>query len=199
MRKCFLAVVVCAFSATMAFGQSAEISVSGGVSRFGGKTLAQASDTDTTPLTLTNGFRLAIRFTWNQGKFFSHEIGYGYARSHIHYQSNPVQDVSPLSMHQGLYDFLVNVTPEGSKVRPFACGGAQFTSFFLPGSSNYYGNQITQFGVNYGGGIKFRLTSVWGVRFDIRQYAMGKPDFGFAAPSGWMRQTEVTGGFSFNF
>jgi hypothetical protein len=198
MRKWSALLLFSACSSTLAFAQSAEISVSGGVSRFNGD-YAIAGGGDNTPIKFTNGFRLAIRFTWNQGKIFSHEIGYGYARSHLHYQGNPVQDVAPISLHQGLYDFLINATPEGSRVRPFACGGVQFTSFYPPGASTYYGGVVTKFGINYGAGIKLKLTPIWGIRGDFRQYAMPRPDFGFANKSGWMRQTELTGGFAFLF
>lgn len=197
MRKWSAIFLFCACSSTLAFAQSAEISVSGGASRFNGD-YATAGGGDNTPIKFTNGFRLAIRFTWNQGKLFSHEIGYGYSRSHLHYQSTPVQDIAPISLHQGLYDFLINATPEGSRVRPFACGGVQFTSFYPPGASQY-GGSITKFGINYGAGIKVKLTPIWGIRLDFRQYAMPRPDFGFANKSGWMRLTEVTGGFAFLF
>src|SRR4051794_36736706 len=169
MRKWSALLILCACSCTLAFAQSAEISVSGGVSRFNGH-YATAGGGDNTPIDFTNGFRLAFRFTWNQGKLFSHEIGYGYTRSHFELQSSPKQDISPLSMHQGLYDFLINATPEGSRVRPFVAGGVQFTSFYPPGAS-VYGGSITKFGVNYGAGIKFKLTPVWGIRADFRQYA----------------------------
>jgi hypothetical protein len=197
MRKWSALLIVCACGSGLAFAQSAEISVSGGVSRFTGD-YAVAGGGDNTPIDFTNGFRLVFRFTWNQGKLFSHEVGYGYARSHLHYQGNPVQDIAPISMHQGLYDFLINATPEGSRVRPFACGGVQFTSFYPPGAS-VYGGSVTKFGVNYGGGIKVKLTSIWGIRADFRQYAMPRPDFGFQNNSGWMRQNEFTGGFMFMF
>ena len=33
----------------------------------------------------------------------------------------------------------------------------------------------------------------WGIRGDFRQYAIPRPDFGFANNSGWMRQSEITG------
>src|SRR5689334_3250949 len=115
MRKWFVLFMLGACSSSLALAQSGEISVSGGVSRFSGH-YAIAGGGDNTPIDFTNGFRLAFRFTWNQGKLFSHEIGYGYARSHFELQSSPKQDISPVSLHQGLYDFLVNATPEGSRV-----------------------------------------------------------------------------------
>lgn len=195
MRKWSVLVVLCACSATVATAQVGELSVSGGVSRFGGASLGSAGSTATdSPIKIGDGFRLNVRFTLNTYRFFGHEFGYAYNRSNIDIAGQK----TAVPIHQGFYDFLVYATPEGSHVRPFAAGGVQFSSFFPPGSSVYYGNQVTKFGFNYGGGLKVRVTSVWGVRFDIRQYNSGKPfDFPFA--SGRLKQTEVTGGISFNF
>ena len=100
-------------------------------------------------------------------------------------------------MHQGFYDFLVYATPEGTKIRPFAAGGVQFSSFVPPGTSVYYGNQVTKYGINYGGGIKVRLTDIWGIRFDARFYNMSKP-FDFAGQTGRLIQQQYTVGLSFN-
>ena len=197
MLKYSLVLVLCAFSLIPAFGQSGELSVSGGVSRFNNQTLGDLGTPGSPKITLTNGFHLAFRFTWNQGSFFGHEIGYAYNRSKIRFGNDPSQDVAT-PIHQGLYDFLVYATKEGSKVRPFAAGGAQFNSFFPPGTSVYYGNQVTKFGINYGGGLKFKLGPIWGARLDFRQCAMPKP-FDFPNQSGWMRQTQISVGVSFNF
>jgi opacity protein-like surface antigen len=193
MRKWFVLLVLSACSSTLAFAQSAEISVSGGASRIGGSLVNLGSSGG--DVTWKSGFRLGLRFTWNQGKLFSHEVGYGYSRTQLWQQS---QEIAPISMHQGLYDFLINATPEGSRVRPFVCGGVQFTSFYPPGAS-VYGGSITKFGINYGGGLKVKLTPIWGIRADFRQYAMGKPDFFGTGTSGWMRLTEITGGVMFMF
>src|SRR5205807_1822250 len=78
---------------------------------------------------------------------------------------------SGLPAHQGFYDFLAYATPEGSHVRPFACGGVQFTSFSQAGSSG----RETKYGVNFGGGLKFKVKENWGFRMDVRQYNMSKP------------------------
>ena len=166
MRKLLFAAAFCA-CATVASAQVAEISVSGGVSRFGGASLITNPD-----ITLNNGFRLAVRLTLNTYQFFGHEIGYGYAHSSAEI---PGQGSFALPVHSGFYNFLAYATREGSRIRPFATGGVQFSSFFPPGSSAYYGNQATKFGINYGGGLKFRLTGPWGARIDLRQYNTGKP------------------------
>jgi opacity protein-like surface antigen len=182
--------------AAAAFAQVGEISVSGGGARFGGG----SSGTETTgpgaaPITVGGGFRLDIRLTLNTYRFFGHEFGYGYTRSTYHL---PVSGDVNVPQHQGYYDFLVYPIPEGKRIRPFATGGVGFASFFPPGASAYYGNQITKFGINYGGGIKARVSSIIGVRFDIRQYNTGHP-FQFPNQSGRLLQTAYTGGVAFIF
>ena len=194
MRKCLAVLFFSACGSTLALAQSAEISVSGGVTRIGGDLVTDPSSN--AAVTWKSGFRMGIRFTWNQGKLLSHEVGYGYSRTQLWEQH---QEIAPITAHQGFYDALINATPEGSRVRPFACGGVQFTTFYPPGASTYYGGTVTKFGINYGGGIKVKLTSIWGIRADFRQYAMGKPEFGFGNTSGWMRLTEITGGVAFMF
>lgn len=195
-------VLTCAW-AGMAFAQVGEISLSGGVSRFGKSTLGTlrsvAGDVAQGPSVKSgDGFRLILRFTLNSYRFFGHEFGYAYSRSKL-----TVGDVPNVNMpiHQGIYNFLAYATPEGSHVRPFVGGGVHFSSFFPPGASAYYGNQITKFGVNYGAGIKLRATPILGLRFDVHDYLTGKPDLygSIRTSSGMLHQLEVSGGVSFIF
>jgi opacity protein-like surface antigen len=201
IRRLLFPVVLLA-CAMAANAQVAEVAISGGVSRFGGAELVPADQTlilagIEQPITLSDGFRLAFRFTVNPYRFFGHEFGYAYNRSKSEIGG---LEVSPLPIHQGFYAFVVHATPEGSRVRPFAAGGVNFSSFFPPGASVYYGNQITKFGINYGVGIKARLTDVWGIRVDFRQFNTGKPDLFQTpvGPSGRLRQNEISAGISFN-
>ena len=194
-----------------ASAQSFEASASFGRSLFTGnsKNLGTLTTNPTDPqYTMNDGFAMALRMTLNSWRFFGVEFGYGYNHTGIGIpastttglggisQTTPAQTIS-VPIHQGFGDFLVYATPEGSHVRPFAAGGVGFNSFFPPGSSAYYGNQVTKFGYNYGGGLKVRVTSVWGVRFDVRYYETGKP-FDFPNQEGRLRQMQVTGGVSFN-
>jgi hypothetical protein len=45
--------------------------------------------------------------------------------------------------------------------------------------------------------LKARLTDIWGLRFDVRQYNTGKP-FDFSNQTGRLLQLEVSVGISFN-
>jgi hypothetical protein len=180
--------------------QVGEISVSGGVSRLGSR-IGSVSQAANDFFEMSSGFRLAFRFTINPKQFFGHEFGYAYNRSKLQPETGGTDaDRVTVPIHQGFYNFLLYATPEGSRVRPFATGGAHFSSFFPPGASVYYGNQETKFGVNYGGGIKARATDVFGIRLDLRQYLTPKPfkDLFFNS-GGWMKQLEVSAGVAFMF
>lgn len=195
MRWWGLAVVSCGF-AMLAQAQVGEISVSGGVSRFGDVSLGTSADAsgNAVNVTLQNGFRLAVRLTINTYRFAGHEFGYAYSHSNVALGGTS----NPTPVHQGFYDFLLYATPEGSRIRPFAAGGIQFSSFFPPGASVYQGNGTTKFGINGGAGIKVRVTPIIGLRFDVRDYNTGKP-FNFTGQSGRLNQMEISVGASFLF
>ncbi len=194
---------------SLAFSQSFEAAVSGGVSRFGDAKLGTATGIATDPqYVMKDGWRISFRMALNSWRFFGHEFGYAYSHASIDVppitvstglagtSTLPAQNIG-VSIHQGFYDFLAYATPEGTRVRPFAAGGVQFTSFVPPGASVSYGTQVTKYGINYGGGLKVRLTDIWGIRFDARYYNMGKP-FDFPNQSGRLIQAEYSAGFSFN-
>jgi hypothetical protein len=195
--RSWAALVVFFACATFARAQVGEFSLSGGVSRFGNANLGTSVDQsgNTVNNTLNNGFRLTFRFTLNTYRFAGHEFGYSYNRSGVKLGAG--QSVS-MAVQQGFYDFLLYATPEGSRIRPFVAGGVEFSSFFPPGTSVYYGNQETKYGVNYGGGIKMRVTSIIGLRLDLREYNTGKP-FKFTNEHGRLNQLEASVGAAFLF
>jgi opacity protein-like surface antigen len=216
MRRHWFVILAIYFGSTVAFGQSFEAAISGGEARFpsSAANLGTAStDPNSGNYVMKDGFRLTFRMAINSWRFFGHEIGYAYNRTSIDVPSTSSTTVSlpgqpgstttvPASslsvpIHQGFYDFLAYATPEGSRIRPFACGGVQFSSFFPPGTSAYYGNQVTKFGINYGGGLKAKVSGPWGIRFDARQYNTGKP-FSFPNQSGRLLMWEFSAGLSFN-
>jgi opacity protein-like surface antigen len=215
MRHWIALLVFCAGSSS-AFGQSFEASASFGRSVFPGtsKDLGTVStNTNDAQYTMKDGFSMALRMTINSWRFFGTEFGYGYNHTGIHIPTSTstatlglpgqtgvgqaaAQDII-VPIHQGFGDFLAYATPEGTHIRPFAAGGLHFSSFFPPGSSIYSGNQTTKFGFHYGGGVKVRVTSIWGFRLDARYYNTGKP-FNFPNQSGLLKQLEVTAGVTFN-
>jgi opacity protein-like surface antigen len=188
------------FCAALAFpvasyGQSFEAWLGGGVSMLSNNgigSLAGPLGTEN-DVQLKGGFRINFRMAINTGSRMGHEVGYAYNRTQL---AETGQANQGMAIHQGFYDFLYYATKEGARVRPFAAGGVQFSNFVQPGTSAGQGGGNTKFGVNYGAGVKVRLSSRFGLRFDFRQYATGKP-FSLPLASGWLRQNELSGSFGF--
>jgi opacity protein-like surface antigen len=178
-----------------AFGQG-EVSLSVGAAKMRNNSLGQitASDGSLVDFKADSNFRLGFRFTINNWKFFGNEIGYAYNHGKL---SAGGQDQG-MPIHQGMYNFLAYATPEGSKIRPFATGGVHFSTFYPPGASVFSGNGTTKFGFNYGGGVKVRVSSAFGIRLDVRDYTNGKP-FGIPGSSGLLHMLEVSGGVGMYF
>ncbi len=162
---------------------------------------------------MKGGFRLNLRMTLNSWRFLGHEFGYAYNRTSLNIPettvtatgtvvtgpptgvfttTTPAQSIS-VPAHQGFYDFLAYAVPEGKFIRPFVCGGVQFTAFSTPGNSY---NRETKYGINYGGGVKVKVKENWGFRMDARQYNMGKP-FSLPNASGRFLMWEFSASVSF--
>jgi opacity protein-like surface antigen len=176
------------------FGQAAELWVGGGSSILSNNGIGSlALDGNEDDVELKGGFRINFRLTLNPKTFFGHEVGYAYNRTQLAILGSPDQG---MAIHQGLYNFLVYATPEGSRVRPFATGGGHFSNFVPPGSSATQGGGQTKFGFNYGAGVKMRVRGAWGFRLDFRQYMTGKP-FDLPLASGLLRQNEISASVGF--
>jgi hypothetical protein len=198
MRRSMRMLVLTAVCAVGAFAQVGEISVSVGAARLRNNSLGSFTDATTgavSTLSVDSNFRFGFRFTINSWKFFGHEIGYAYNHSTL--KEGSAGSVG-MPIHQGMYNFLAYATPEGSRIRPFATGGVHFSTFYPPGACVLCGNGVTKFGINYGGGVKFKITSAFLGRLDIRDYENPKPDFG-TGPSGWLHLLEVSAGFGLGF
>lgn len=190
----FFALPLLFASALPAIAQSTEFSLNFGQSVFRNNRLT-AKDFTTFNYFVDDGFRTAFRMTFNTRRFTGHEIGYAYNRSKLRYEEAGLSEKISMTTHQGLYSFLLYPTPEGFPVRPFVAGGGHFTTFYPPGTSVGFGNGVTKFGLNYGAGLKVKVAPIWGVRLDVRNYAVPKP-FDFPGASGWLNQIEVSAGFS---
>ncbi len=178
-----------------AYAQYAEVSLSFGQSLFRNEKLNTTDLVNLDQYFVADGFRVAGRLTLNTGRFFGHEIGYSYNRSKLGIQTGTVVEKVGMTTHQGMYSFLLHALPEGTRVRPFLAGGGHFTTFYPPGTSVSYGNGVTKFGLNYGAGVKVRVTPIWGIRFDVRNYAVPKP-FDLPGAKGWLNQIEASAGIS---
>ena len=182
-------------AAGMASAQVLEFGASGGPSLLSNRTLAV--DSPFGQVDLDHGFQLAFRMTLNTYRFMGHEVGYAYNRTNLLESGNTHGGAT----HQGFYDLLVYARPEGAKIRPFMAGGGQFSNFIFPGGSVTSGGGQMKFGLNYGFGVKTRITDRWLVRVDFRQYATPKPDFAelgaTTPPQGWLKMNDISVGFGF--
>jgi len=194
MRLASVVLVLCAFAAVSS-AQVGELSVSLGQSIFKDNKLGSAGDL-ASQFKVDDGFRIGARLTFNTKRFIGHEIGYAYSRSKLGLTSSSEQASMPV--HQGFYDFLVYVTPEGSRIRPFGAGGGQFSTFVPPGASVTYGTGTTKYGFNYGAGLKVRLTPIFAIRLDVRDYVTTKP-FDLVGKSGALHQVEASAGLGIYF
>jgi opacity protein-like surface antigen len=153
-----------------------------------------------------------------------------------------------LQTSQVTYDLLINGTPKTSRWRPYLAVGPalqlmHLTDAPIKKAPNYFklglssvglitaaydfgstppleGGGIFQVGLNYGAGVRYRLTPRWMVRADYRETLISQPDFwsksrsdilnNLYAPDytiqevgpvfdGAMRQQHVTAGVSFTF
>jgi len=182
-----------ALFAVIGAAQPFEAGFHAGVSRISGKDIGTLTVGGTDRIRLKDGWRFGIRMTLNNWAFFGHEVGYGYNRTAF---VLPTEQAGT-AIHQGFYNFLAYGTPEGSTVRPFATGGVHFSNFIFPGLSVTQGGGSNKVGVNYGGGIKVKISPKYLIRFDVRQYLQGKP-FDFPGQTGNLRLLEVSTGFSFH-
>lgn len=185
MRLWIPVLLITAASGTL-FAQDAEFSLSGGRSQIASKDIGSGYSLD-------DGFSLGFRLTLNSMRYFGHEVGYSYTRTHLKLQG---ADQGGMAIHQGGYNFLAYATPEGKRIRPFVTGGVHFSNFVAPGSSATQGGGSTKFGINYGAGLKVRLTTMFAARVDYRQYVTGKP-FDLPGASGKLKQNVISLGLAF--
>jgi hypothetical protein len=193
MRTLSVVALLCAYTGASS-AQVGEISLSFGESVFKDNLLGFADAA--TEFKMVNGFRVAARLTLNTKRFIGHEFGYSYSRSKLGIVGSSDQVSTPI--HQGFYDYLVYATPEGSRIRPFAAGGGQFSTFVPPGASVTYGTGTTKYGGNFGGGIKVKLNSMFALRLDVRDYVTTKP-FDLPGKSGALHQIEGSAGLGLYF
>ena len=164
---------------------------------------------------LDDGYRFGLRFGFNQGSHFGHEIQYAF--NHTQFDQGSSATISSgtstvhigtttttpakqaMHFHQGGYNFLYYALSDKFKVRPFGTAGVQFSDFVPPGGGINYGSQ-NKFGANFGAGVKIHVKGMWAVRFDVREYVSGKPNFNeLGLTSGALWQTEVSAGVGIGF
>jgi hypothetical protein len=200
MRVSVILTAVACLAAGPAAAQVLEAGGFGGVLRFSNRTLgsigASVPGDPPTSIQFKDSWAFGFRMTLNPWTHFGHEMGYAYHRSPIQFGTSANAEVQGTAIHNGNYSFLAYATPEGSRVRPFAAGGGNFSNFIVPGGSVTSGGGQTKLGFHYGGGVKVIVHRMFLIRFDARQYMSGKP-FDLRDQSGLLRRTEISAGLSF--
>jgi opacity protein-like surface antigen len=193
MRAVLAAAAVTLAAATTCPAQVFEIGGFGGVSRLRNRDIGTLQVGSVDRISIQDGWRMGMRMTFNQWQFAGYEVGYAYNRANWRLESTPPEQAGS-AIHQGMFNFLLYGTREGSTVRPFATGGAHFSNFIYPGLSVTQGGGSNKIGYNYGGGVKVKVSPKYAIRLDYRQYVTGKP-FDLPNQSGRIRQIEISAGF----
>jgi outer membrane protein W len=162
-------------------------------------------DGDPGDLRIGNGYRFGFRFAFNSSPHIGHEIQYAYNRTRLTDNDGSILGEvgsAGTAFHQGGYNLLYYFwrANEESKIRPFVTAGVHFSDFVLPGSAAVQGSSVRA-GFNYGTGLKLRISTLFSVRFDLREYETGKPNWKglLFHRSGLLHQTEASAGFGFFF
>jgi hypothetical protein len=203
--KTFLPLLLLGFSGAL-WAQSGELWLSGGASILANKDIGSPfSDSQPDDVRLGDGFRAGIRFAFNSSGHFGHEIQYAYNRTTITDVTGVVlgePGSAGMAIHQGGYNLLCYfpANREERKVRPFVTVGAHLNDAVLPGSATLTRTSIKP-GFNAGAGVKVRISTLFAMRFDVRQYVTGKPNWGgvLLNQQGFLYQTEVSAGFGIYF
>jgi hypothetical protein len=205
IAKCLPVLLAASTGAT--FGQSRELWLDAGASIVSGTNRigSPLPDGNTSDVQLGNGYRLGFRFDWNAAGCIGHEFQYAYNRTELTDNTGVIlsdSSTAGMAIHQLGYNLLYRLpAKEGAKLRPFVTAGIHLSDFVLPGSASLAGSSVKP-GGNFGVGAKLRLSQLFGVRFDLREYVTGKPNWDsilFRQSPSAMFQTEATAGIGIHF
>ena len=197
MIRLTCAIVLVVLSAGVASAQSAELGLTVGWSAFNDSGIGSLTSFEEGLLgaNVGNGVRIGARWVTNSWVFLGHEFSYAYQRSSLEIGDQGSQSMTVQNMY---YNFVAHATPEGAPVRPFGTVGVGVSVFFPPGLSSLSGGGDNKFGYNYGGGLKFKLSDRFGLRFDVRDHVTGRP-FNLPGASGRFHNVEYSSTFSLLF
>lgn len=203
--KTVLPLLLVVFSGALR-AQSGELWLSGGASILLTRAIGSpAPDGNPSAVQLGDNYRAGFRFAFNSAGRIGHEIQYAYNRTNLTDNSGAILQPAGsagMAIHQGGYNLLYYFpgTKEESKVRPFVTGGVHFSDFVLPASAAIQGSSV-KVGFNGGAGVKVKISTLFALRFDVRQSETGKPNWGgvLLNQQGLLHQTEASVGFGFYF
>ncbi len=197
MYQIVLILTLSFFILTPLSAQLGEATVYAGVSQIGDGGLGDFGF-DAEPVGIENGFKVGARLSLNGSAFTGHEISYGFERHNLNVGG---QQEATANVQQLYYDFVIHFTPQAVPIRPFVLAGAGISSFspreegvFAPAAGE------TKVGLNYGGGVKVKLSPLFGLRFDVRDHVTGKPNFlNLPNITGRLHSIEFSAGLSLLF
>jgi hypothetical protein len=203
--KILLSLLLIGFSGVLR-AQSGELWFSGGASILANRNIGSPfPDGQPGDVRLADGFRVGLRFAFNSSGHIGHEIQYAYNRTNVMDVTGAVlgdTGSAGMAIHQGGYNLLYyfRAMSEDLKVRPFITGGVHVSDSVLPGSAALTRTSFKA-GFNAGAGVKVRISTLFALRFDLRQYETGKPNWGgvLVNQGGLLHQTEASAGIGIYF
>jgi hypothetical protein len=195
------------FASGTLWAQSEEIWIGGGASILANRNLGSPfSDGQKSDVHLDDGFRFSLRFDLNSAEHIGHEFQYAYNQTDLVDKTGtilPVAGTAGMGTHQLGYNLLYyrRSIREESKVRTFVTAGILFNDYVPPYSATPR-NTIVRPGGNVGVGAKLRLSPLFGLRVDVREYIAGKTDWSGVLvdkSGGLLYQTEISAAFGVYF
>ncbi len=125
-----------------------------------------------------------VRFTANLWNYYGMEVGYGIGSATVNtryrYQDQNLNNVVVLGedkirVTQSAVNMLAYFMPRTRRWRPFATVGINRANFAEPNVPGWTNGSSTNYGFNWGGGIKLSLAKHAIVRLDVRQNFIGSP------------------------
>jgi hypothetical protein len=185
MKKlvCFAFIAILMPAAARA--QRWEFSVLGAYPRWGKALLGSLDPTDPqdNDTSIKGEYAYGARITLNTRGYYGHEISYLFQRAKFTTHFRTTTDDTTvdtllrdrITIQQAAYNFLIYFMPAGERWRPFITGGMQANRFGAPTFAEWPGGGSTNWGANYGAGLKVKLFQHALVRLDFRDYLNGKP------------------------
>lgn len=174
------------------------------------------------PLSIDPGIELTPRVTLNSHQFFSHEISFTMATGeNLRIGTKESADRQNLRIREVGYNLLFNFTRKNAATRPYVLFGPTLSSFRFSdlsvkrssgvfrfafeniggitsafnsaGVAPLEGGTVFKLGLNYGAGIKFRITRQINLRLDYRGNESSDADFFSRQSLANIRQGITTG------
>jgi hypothetical protein len=211
MRKLAIVLALTAFSGA-AWGQAGDFWFNYGESFFNNANLGTplAFGGSSNDITLGSpDYRFGFRYSFNLKDHLGAEIGYAFNHTSLNYDAAAVAGLGgtgtanlSMHMHQVMFNGMYYpFTPDKARVRPFVVAGFGFDNFVPPGGSSFGGS--TKIAGDFGAGVKVHIGHMLGlpvgIRFDVREYISGQPNFGFLMGGGGLWQTEASAGIGVGF